>query len=195
MPKQPDHRWVPTSSGRKFWLLDPRPEDICIEDIACSLSKLCRFNGATKEFYSVAQHSLLCSELVSEKLAGEAFGHDFAETIIGDVTRGMLNLRNGPTGYDCWLGHLDMSLTQIECHIQIVIAHKFGLQWPPPSEVQQVDDALGATEMRQLTKVPPHEFIGKAKPLRVTIHPVDNEVARAMFLRRYEVLRLEGLIR
>jgi hypothetical protein len=47
----------------------------------------------------------------------------------------------------------------------------------------------------QLTRIPSREFIGRVKPLRITIHPVDNEVARAMFLRRYEVLRREGLIR
>ena len=45
-----------TNSGILFNLLDPDPEDILIEDIAVHLSRIARWNGGTKKFYSVAEH-------------------------------------------------------------------------------------------------------------------------------------------
>lgn len=49
--------WMQTFTGRQFWPMDPRPEDVCIEDIAHALSMICRYGGHTKKFYSVAEHS------------------------------------------------------------------------------------------------------------------------------------------
>ncbi len=58
--------WSETYSGKKFYQLDPLPEDIDIQDIAHALSRMCRFAGHTREFWSVAQHSLLVSRLAGE---------------------------------------------------------------------------------------------------------------------------------
>ncbi len=46
--------WIQTYTGKQFWPLDPRPEDIDIEDIAHALALTCRFNGHCDYFYSVA---------------------------------------------------------------------------------------------------------------------------------------------
>ena len=48
-------------SGVWVDLLDLQPNDILVEDIAHSLAYSCRWTGHTREFYSVAQHSVLCS--------------------------------------------------------------------------------------------------------------------------------------
>jgi 5'-deoxynucleotidase YfbR-like HD superfamily hydrolase len=50
-----------TISGNFVDLIDPNPQDINIEDIAWSLSRLARFNGHTIQAipYSVAQHSII----------------------------------------------------------------------------------------------------------------------------------------
>ena len=56
---------------RKFYPFDPRPEDIYIEDISLSLSRLARYLGHTREDsepMSVAQHSVLVSQRVEEVL-------------------------------------------------------------------------------------------------------------------------------
>ncbi|KKL86801.1 hypothetical protein LCGC14_1941060, partial [marine sediment metagenome] len=48
--------WIQTASGTKVWPLDARVEEILLSDIAHHLSNLCRFTGACRKFYSVAQH-------------------------------------------------------------------------------------------------------------------------------------------
>ena len=53
--------WIQTHSGLAFDLLDPKPDQINIHDIANALSKLCRFTGHVKQFYSVAEHSIRVS--------------------------------------------------------------------------------------------------------------------------------------
>lgn len=74
-----------TFTGRFLQLDEIKPEDICIEDIAHSLSMQCRYNGHVGVFYSVAQHSVLSSLLVPERLALAALLHDAAEAYTGDV--------------------------------------------------------------------------------------------------------------
>lgn len=49
-----DGDWIQTYTNKQFWPLDPRPEDVCIEDIAHALSLQCRFTGHVREFYSTA---------------------------------------------------------------------------------------------------------------------------------------------
>jgi hypothetical protein len=56
--------WFQTYTGRKFYPLAPRPEDVCVEDIAFSLAKVCRFGGHCQTFYSVLQHTNFSEELV-----------------------------------------------------------------------------------------------------------------------------------
>lgn len=75
-----------TVTGRRLDLGLPRPIDISIEDIACGLSKICRYNGQVELFYSVAQHACLVSELVDPPLAFPALNHDDSEAYLGDVS-------------------------------------------------------------------------------------------------------------
>lgn len=69
MSDMKDDQWTLTASGKKLVYLKPEVGDICIEDIAQHLSQICRFTGATSQFYSVAQHSILVAQLVQERLS------------------------------------------------------------------------------------------------------------------------------
>lgn len=88
--------WVQTVSGVAFDLLTPRAEDVRIADIAISLARLNRYAGHTVEGYalrgySVAQHSVLVSNIVEQwgaplEIVREALLHDASEAYYGDIT-------------------------------------------------------------------------------------------------------------
>lgn len=79
--------FIQTYTGRRFYPLDPNPDDVCIEDIAHALAMICRFNGHTREFYSVAEHSVLGSYVVPKFEALAFLLHDSTEAYIADVSR------------------------------------------------------------------------------------------------------------
>ena len=60
--------YVSTFLGNRFFLTNPHIDDVAIEDIAHGLAYQCRFNGQTRAFYSVAQHSLMVMSLVPEEM-------------------------------------------------------------------------------------------------------------------------------
>ena len=81
--------WMQTYTGGKFFIGDPRPEEVFLTDIAHHLAYLCRYNGATQGFYSVGQHSLILSDHAqatgqSRMTAILALMHDAAEAYFGD---------------------------------------------------------------------------------------------------------------
>jgi len=75
---------IRTRSGRYLDFSDPDPADINLEDIAVALSRAPRFSGHTREFYSVAQHSLYVGRSMPvNPLAG--YLHDASEAYLADV--------------------------------------------------------------------------------------------------------------
>lgn len=85
-----------TRTGKKFNVAHVTNEDICREDIAHHLTKICRYGGALDldQHYSVAQHSILLSdyarcELNNFDLAKYLLLHDASEAYLGDVVSGL----------------------------------------------------------------------------------------------------------
>ena len=76
-----------TYTGKEFYPLDPNPADIDIKDIAHALSNCCRFAGHIKSFYSVAQHSVIVSELCEPENALAGLLHDASEAYLSDIAR------------------------------------------------------------------------------------------------------------
>ncbi len=77
--------WTRTCSGEAVDLLNPDPKNLRIEDIAKALSKVCRFAGHTRKFYSVAQHSVIVSRLCPPELRLKGLLHDAAEAFVSDI--------------------------------------------------------------------------------------------------------------
>jgi len=131
--------WQLMASGRRVWPLDPRPEDIDIGDIAHHLSRICRWNGATRRHYSVAEHSYALAlhfRLQGNlELARWALLHDAAEAYTGDIVR--------PLKRAIDIGH-------IERRLERVIWPKFGLHGELPREVLRADTAILGDERDQL---------------------------------------------
>lgn len=84
--------YILTYKKIEFYPLNPKIEDIDIEDIAHALSLLCRANGHFKHFYSVGLHSINCaSEAIargySQNVVLGCLLHDGSEAYLADITR------------------------------------------------------------------------------------------------------------
>jgi len=76
---------IVTYSGLVIDFANPSSSSISIDDIAHSLSMMCRYAGHTKLFYSVAQHSVLVSKYCQSEYALEGLLHDGSEAYIADI--------------------------------------------------------------------------------------------------------------
>ncbi|KXJ56543.1 MAG: hypothetical protein AXW12_00490 [Thalassospira sp. Nap_22] len=75
-----------SSNGRLIDLLDVKPSDIDFLEIGYALSNLRRFTGHAHTHWSVAQHCLLMTTLVTKTAAPYALLHDAHEMFSNDVS-------------------------------------------------------------------------------------------------------------
>ncbi|AHI06507.1 HD superfamily hydrolase [Bdellovibrio bacteriovorus W] len=169
-PEVIEKSWVITLSGTRFNILKPDPEAVRIEDIACALARQARFNGHTRFFYSVGQHSCLGAEVSPTKeIALHMLFHDATEAYVGDLVSPVKAL----------LPDFEV----IESRIHWAISKKIGLEYPLPKVVKQIDRRLLATEVRDLiTKDIASWGIGPDEPFEFPIIPWPPEVTEARFL-------------
>lgn len=116
---------IGTFSGKYVDLLDPQPEDILIEDIAHQLSNHCRFGGTSRQFYSVAEHSVTVSELSTDDPFGGLM-HDASEAYLCDIPTPLKNLLP--------------NYLEIEGRFMRTIADKFGFKYPLTDSVLKADE-------------------------------------------------------
>ena len=166
--------WIQTYTGRQFWPLQPQPDHVDIRDIAHSLALQCRFNGHCRAFYSVAQHSVLVSHAVPPADALWGLLHDAAEAYISDLPRPLK--KTAP------------DFRQAEERLLAVIMAAFGLPPEMPAAVAWADDALLATELRDLMLPPAAPWGLSAEPLALRVQPVAPDEAEALFLQRFREL-------
>lgn len=172
MTLQPSIPTVLTCKGRELDPFNLKAEDIDIEEIAHSLSMQCRYNGATPEFYSVAQHSVYCALYTLNRGShrADALGmllHDAAEAYIGDYVRPMKNMfiktlsSVSRLGYnikgstsamgeriiaerDTMLKNAH-NLLRVEFNIENAVNSKYGAT--RPKDWNDIDNSMAATEM------------------------------------------------
>lgn len=174
----PLNPWTGTNSGNKIDLIDPQLDQITINDIASSLSKICRFNGQIKHFYSVAEHSIYVASLVPERLKLQALLHDAAEAYICDI----------PTPLKVLLGNC---YTDIEQGLEHAIGAKFGVELVSLDRlVKQADRIMVVTERNQLQDVPakwPDEYENSLLyPSNISISPRSVDRVEREFLEKFE---------
>jgi len=166
--------WISTYTGKKFYVFNPNIDDIDIIDIARALSMICRFNGHVKRFYSVAQHSVLVSKLVSPEIAMEGLLHDATESIIGDMIRPVKRFM--------------VEFKDVENKLEQAIAEKFKLDFiSNHNEIKKADNIALVTEARDLltTQVIMDSFDETIKPIEKRIKAQKPEMAEQRFLERY----------
>lgn len=149
--------WMQTYTGRAFWPMDPRPEEVDAEDIAAALSMLCRYGGHVRRFYSVAEHCLLMSEAVAPQHALWALLHD-------------------ATAY-----------VQAEDRLMGVICDRFALSYFCPPEVKAADNRILLDERAALMRPPPlpwHQDGAQLEPLGVEVRGLQPEEASLAYFTR-----------
>jgi hypothetical protein len=168
--------WIETFTGRRFYVLDPHSQDVDIKDIAHALSLLTRFTGHTREFYSVAQHSVLVSRVCDRADALSGLLHDGSETYLADI--------NSPLKHSPAM----VRYRTAERHVQVAVEEHFGLPKEPLS-VKLADTRLLVTEKRDLMPLTPDwEAFAGVEPLAGTIVPWAPQIAEAAFLSRFHEL-------
>jgi hypothetical protein len=159
--------------GTYFDFLNPSESIFTIEDVAHGLSQICRFSGHTREFYSVAQHSLLVSLVVPEHLALQGLLHDASEAFIGDMVTPLKNILP--------------SYREIESSVEATVLSRFGVSLPLNSAVKAADLTLLATEKRDLLPTCGGHWamLDGVPVLPSPIVPVGPVQAKRMFLQRF----------
>lgn len=166
-----------TQSGQSVSLGDPWKSHLCICDIAHGLSHLCRFAGQSRRFYSVAQHSVLVSQMVPTM---PALLHDAHEYLMGDIPRPVKDYLRTRLHSD--------ALDKLEARLADGVLWRFTI--PLNAAVKAADDAALALERRDLFDDPPRDDIPE-HVAHLRIRPVAPWRARRMFLRRF--LQLGGM--
>lgn len=130
---------IRTRSGLWFDLTNPQPDQITLTDIANALSKLCRYGGQIENFYSVAEHSVLCAmqarqDGYSIDVQRAALMHDAAEAYCGDIIRTLKRM----------LGDYE----PIESRILHAIGSKYKIPFSAAwGQVKEIDNAMLAAEV------------------------------------------------
>lgn len=159
--------WMQTFTGRAFYPLNPRVEDIDPRDIAHALSLTCRYGGHVDRFYSVAEHCELMSRAVSPENALWALLHDATEAYVGDVIR---PLKRSMPEYRA-----------TEDQLMLVMCERFGLKPGMPEEVALADSRILLDERAALLGPSPRrwsDFLEGLDPLGVRVEgwePLDAE--------------------
>jgi uncharacterized protein len=174
--------YVQTVSGRWVNPFDPDPEQLDAGDIARALANQCRFGGHSRVFYSVAQHSVIVSELVEQRGgdAEDAFAalmHDASEAYLGDMPH--------PIKHRSPLG---AAFKAAEDHLEAALRERFRIKADVP-EIKRADRALLATERRAFSAEDWHwpELEG-VEPLELELTALAPEAAARAFAERYAEL-------
>jgi long-subunit acyl-CoA synthetase (AMP-forming) len=110
-----------------------------IDDIARHLAKSCRFLGATSAFYSIAQHSVLVSDIVATSKRDDntpetrlyALLDSAHKAFIGEVSplarQAMVDCVS-----DCFdRSHACNPYDAVRARVQAIVLPRLGFKWPP----------------------------------------------------------------
>ena len=135
---------IETSTGRDVDILNITPDMVCLEDVASSLSKICRYNGHVPSFYSVAEHSVrvaawIESQGYNNEVVLTGLLHDAAEAYVGDMMR---PLKKVPAMAEVFV--------PIENSVHRVVHSKLGGVYPHPDIVHVADREQYDWEVRNV---------------------------------------------
>jgi hypothetical protein len=162
--------------GTWFDFCAPNSSDFTIEDIAHGLANICRYSGQCRNFYSVAEHSILVSD-TAKGFEFEGLMHDAAEAFLGDITRPLKQMLP--------------EFKRIEADVERAILDRFGIKGPIPPQVKQADLRVLAAEQNQIMPEGTDGWVRgqKVEPAPIVVRHLPPNEARRLFLDRFELLR------
>lgn len=161
-----------TVSGRAVWPLDPDPATIELDDIAHALSQLCRYNGHTRRFYSVAEHCVLVSRAVPREDALWGLLHDASEAYFGDLIRPVKPFVEG--------------FAAREAAMMRAVCARFGLPTLEPASVRRADALIIHDEaLALLPPLPEPWSLTQGPKLGVLVSGWAPPAAKLRFLERF----------
>ena len=163
-------------SGEYFDLAEPEACAFQVSDIAHALGNICRFTGHTQRFYSVAEHSVICSHMVPPEDAMAALMHDASEAFIGDVSTPLKSLLP--------------DYKSVEHRVEQAVWSRLGLPPTLPPSVKVADRRALAVEQRVC--MGNGDDWGYGEPTDddcALIRFLSPEDARAAFFARYHYIR------
>jgi len=164
------HFWIQTATGNKFYVDDPKVEDVDARDIVHALPKICRYAGHCKGFYSVAEHSVIVADEVMVRfknfeLARAALLHDAPEAYLTDLPSPIKRL--------C------PDYQALEGKVGTILEKKFDLKYPLDDDrIRQVDFEVFLAEKDQIM---PEPWEVPGHPAKVKIRCLDPKKARDYF--------------
>ncbi|MFC3163076.1 phosphohydrolase [Ciceribacter thiooxidans] len=172
--------WIQTYTGKRFYPLDARHDEVDIRDIAHALSMQCRYAGHCVRFYSVAEHCVLLSRHLQAEhgrlVARWALLHDASEAYILDIPR---PLKPELANY-----------REVEDRLMEVIANRFHLYIEMPSVLKDADYRILADEIAQ-NLVPLQWDNTPGPPLGIDLKFWTPEQAEEEFLAQFDAVRVE----
>jgi 5'-deoxynucleotidase YfbR-like HD superfamily hydrolase len=189
---------IVTATGRKVDPLHVTSDDFNIVDVASSLSNLCRFTGHTREFYSVAQHSLHVKWLVEDESLIAPNKATLMAALLHDASETWLNDMSTPLKYSARLAGYRHAEKLAEASIESLIH-----SWFPDQRVDRV--AIKLADQRafilEVLHLHPHpEMFGSPvtenlyllDQARRDVVPRDSAEVRRLFIDTfYELLPLD----
>jgi hypothetical protein len=185
--------WIQTFTGKAFDFADISSNEISIRDIAHSLSMQCRYNGHTKKFYSVAEHSVNVMEMVAQhigkgtlcqgtknaKILMSALLHDASEAYLCDIPRPLKPLLS--------------NYAEIEKNVENHICNVFGLNPDKHPLIKEADNAILAMEKQALMGPEPLPWnLPKTLEFReIEIVCLSSEEAYNKFMLNYNILEFD----
>ncbi len=173
--KQTLEPWIETYTGKKFYFLNPNPDDIDIIDIAHSLAMQCRFTGHIESFMSVAEHSVAVSAIVDKPNQLAGLLHDASEAYLSDIASPIK--QHFPQYYE------------MEDKVMQAIADKFGFEYPLNEDVKDADATQLKSEAKYLLSSGGKDWSnffptkGRNGKVPMCLAPAH---AKTLFLRTYE---------
>lgn len=160
-----DNLYIPnkirTFTGKYINPFDPKPEEIDIMDITHALSRICRFNGHSMRFLSVAEHSVNVCNKMPPELKLQGLLHDASEAYLMDIPTPIKKQLHG--------------YYEAEDNLMKMIADKFGFEYP-------FNDILKEADKAQL------EFEWECMVLKDIVHPLDWGQAERRFIYQFNKL-------